>query len=136
MSIKKQQEIIHSINNNTKTRLKPSTVCDGVGVFALINIKEGENIFPDIISDSNLIKWEYIDNNVVKKYLNSLCNTDNKGIYLSRLPNEINISYYVNHSDNPNVFHNLDLDQYFALKEIYAGEEILCCYTEQEKKDF
>jgi hypothetical protein len=136
MSIKKQQEIIHSINNNTKTRLKPSTVCDGVGVFALINIKEGENIFPDIISDSNLIEWEYIDNNVVKKYLNSLCNTDNKGIYLSRLPNEINISYYVNHSDNPNVFHNLDLDQYFALKEIYAGEEILCCYTEQEKKDF
>ena len=133
---KSQQALIHSINNNTKTRLKPSTVCDGVGVFALIDIREGDNIFPDITSDSNLIEWEHIDDNVIKNYLSSLCNTDERGIYLSRLPNEINISYYVNHSDTPNVFHNLNTDQYFAIRDVQSGEEILCEYTKQEKIDF
>lgn len=136
MSNKSQQTLIHSINNNTKTRLKPSTVCDGVGVFALIDIREGDNIFPDITSDSNLIEWGHIDNNVIKNYLSSLCNTDERGIYLSRLPNEINISYYVNHSDTPNVFSNLNTDQYFAIRDIQSGEEILCEYTKQEKIDF
>lgn len=131
-----KKSIIHSINNNTKTRLKPSTVCSGVGVFALIDIKEGENIFLDIFPDSIFIEWELIDNNIIKDYLSTLCNSSDKGIYLSRLPNEINTSYYVNHSEQPNVFHNITRDQYFAIRDIQAGEETLCEYTDEEKAGF
>lgn len=131
-----KKSIIRSINYNTKTRLKPSTVCSGVGVFALIDIKKGEDIFLDISPDLIFIKWELIQDNTVKDYLSTMCNSNDKGIYLSRLPNEINISYYVNHSEQPNVFHDLENDRYLAIRDIQAGEEILCKYTDKEKADF
>ena len=134
--IRTKKEIIQSINSCTKTCLKPSKVCDGIGVFALIDIKDGEEIFPDLFSDSTHIEWEQIKSEVIKNYLNNLCNTDGKGLYISRSPNEINISYYVNHSINPNVYHNLLEDKYYAVQYIYAGDEILCTYTEQERKEF
>jgi SET domain-containing protein len=134
--IRTKKEIIQSINSCTKTCLKPSKVCDGVGVFALIDIKNGEEIFPDLFSDSIHIEWKQIKSEVIKNYLNNLCNTDDKGLYISRSPNEINVSYYVNHSNNPNVYHNLLEDKYYAIQDIHAGEEILCLYTEGERKEF
>lgn len=131
-----KKSIIHSINHNTKTKLRPSTVCDGVGVFALIDIKKDEDIFSDISSDLIFIEWELIDNKIVKEHLSTLCNSNDKGIFLSRLPNEINISYYVNHSEQPNVFHDLENDRYLAIRDIESGEEILCRYTDEEKINF
>jgi len=111
-------------------------VCSGVGVFALIDIKKGEDIFLDISPDLIFIEWELIQDKTVKDYLSTMCNSNDKGIYISRLPNEINTSYYVNHSEQPNVFHDLENDRYLAIKDIQAGEEILCVYTDEEKADF
>ncbi|MGA1047799.1 MAG: SET domain-containing protein [Minisyncoccia bacterium] len=131
-----KDKIIQSINSYTKSCLKPSKVCSGVGVFALVDIKKDEDVFPDLFADDTLIEWNEIKNEVSKKYLSKLCNTNDRGVYLSRLPNEINISYYINHSVNPNVYHNLLKDKYLAIQDINAGDEILCEYTDQEKTNF
>jgi hypothetical protein len=130
-----KKEIIDNISKNTKLRLKPSKVCDGVGLFSIVEIKEGDVILDDVTADDVYIWWDEIpDLRVeVKNYLNSMCNSDRDGLYLSRTPNNINLAYFVNHSDDPNVFHDLELDRFIAIKDIGVDEEIVCIYNEDEK---
>ena len=130
-----KKEIIDNISKNTKLRLKPSKVCDGVGLFSIVEIKKDEIIFDDVTADDIYIRWDEIPNlrGEVKNYLNSMCNSDKNGLYLSRTPNNINLAYFVNHSDNPNVFHDLELDRFIAIKDIGVDEEIVCVYNEDEK---
>lgn len=128
-------QIINSILNNCNVRLQPSTVCDGVGVFAITPIPAGTALFKDVIPDTEYIEFDEISTipEVVLNYLISMCNSDETGIYLSRTVNNINISYFVNHADAPNVEHDLIHDEYRAIRNIDAGEEILCVYCETEK---
>ena len=130
-----KREIIDNISKNTKLRLKPSKVCDGVGLFSIVEIKKDEIIFDDVTADDVYIWWDEIPDlrDEVKNYLNSMCNSDKNGFYLSRTPNNINLAYFVNHSDNPNVFHDLELDKFIAIKDIGVDEEIVCVYNENEK---
>lgn len=130
-----KKEIIDNISKNTKLRLKPSKVCDGVGLFSIVEIKKDEIIFDDVTADDVYIWWDEIPDlrDEVKNYLNSMCNSDKNGFYLSRTPNNINLAYFVNHSDNPNVFHDLELDRFIAIKDIGVDEEIVCVYNENEK---
>ncbi len=130
-----RKQIINSILNNCNVRLQPSTVCDGVGVFAITPIPAGTTLFKDVIPDTEHIEFAEITNvpKEVLSYLISMCNFDEKGIYLSRTVNNINISYFVNHSETPNVEHNSILDEFRTIRNIDAGEEILCIYYESEK---
>ena len=130
-----KKEIIDNISKNTKLRLKPSKVCDGVGLFSIVEIKKDEIIFDDVTADDVYIWWDEIPDlrDEVKNYLNSMCSSDKNGLYLSRTPNNINLAYFVNHSDNPNVFHDLELDRFIAIKDIGVDEEIVCVYNEDEK---
>ena len=80
-----KQEIINNISKNTKLRLKPSKVCDGVGLFSIMEIKKGEVILDDVTADDVYIWWDEIPDlhEEVKNYLNSMCNSDRDGLYLS-----------------------------------------------------
>ena len=133
-----KQKIINSIIENCNVRLKPSKVCSGVGVFSIIPIKKGTVIFKDVKEDNIHIKWEEIKDvdKRVKEYLKIICNFDEEGIYLSRTVNNINLSYFVNHSDKPNVKHDLDKDVFIALRDIDIDEELVCVYDESDKVDF
>jgi hypothetical protein len=128
------RKIIDSIKYNCNVRLKPSTVCDGVGVFALVDIPADIILFNDIDPDMNFITWDEIGDikDEVKVYLKSMCNSNESGVFLSRTVSAINISYYVNHSDNFNVHHDLTLDRYITTKDIKSGDEILCKYIFSE----
>jgi SET domain-containing protein len=133
-----KKKIINSILKNCNVRLKPSTICDGVGVFCIKPIKMGEVLFTDVKPDTIYIKFTElvgIDDTILN-YLKSMCNSDNDGIYLSRTINNINITYFINHSNNPNVEHDLTMDVYKAIRDINVGEEILCTYNEQEQIGF
>ena len=125
-------EILHSINEFGKTKLAPSLVCDGVGVFALSEIPKNFILFQDVIPDQIYIPYEEILDPRVKTYLSCMCNSDEFGFYLSRTYNNINMSYYVNHSDTPNVYHDLELDRYITLRDIQPEEELTCTYTKEE----
>lgn len=129
-----KQQIINSIYHNCNVRLKPSTVCDGVGVFAITPIQSGTILFKDVQPDTIHIPYdELIDVSApVMSYLTSLCNSDNRGLYLSRTVNNINISYFINHSDTPNVAHDLTTDIYYAIKDIAIGDELVCMYSAKE----
>jgi SET domain-containing protein len=129
-----KSKIIDSIYNDCNVRLKPSTVCDGVGVFAIKLIKNGTILFKDVIPDNVHIEFnelEGVDVNVLT-YLKTMCNSDENGLYLSRTVNNINVSYFINHSDTPNVEHDLSLDIYRTIKDISPNEELLCTYSNEE----
>jgi hypothetical protein len=129
-----KQKIIQNILHNTNLRLKPSKVCDGVGLFAIRPIKKGDVLLQDVTADTTFIQWAELPglHQDVKSYLNTMCNSTTDGIFLSRTPNNINLAYFVNHSDSPNVTHNLTLDEFVALRDIEVDEEIVCVYTQEE----
>jgi SET domain-containing protein len=109
-------------------------VCNGVGVFALIDISNGVKLFPDVNTKKHYFIWEELkdlDRKVLEK-LKSLCNIDDGGIYLPSSLNNFDFSYFVNHSKDYNVFHDLENDEYFTIKDIKEGEEILCNYNLDE----
>ena len=126
--------VVDSILNNCYVQLKPSKVCNGVGIFALRTIPKNTVLFTDVEPDSNLITWERLEgvDQQVLQYLNSICNTSEKGVYLNRTANNINVTYYVNHSEEPNLFHDRELDRFITLKEVQPGEELLCRYEPEE----
>ena len=126
--------MISSILNDCYVQLKPSKVCNGVGIFALRTIPKNTVLFTDVEPDSNLITWESLEgiDEQVLQYLNSICNTSEKGVYLNRTVNNINVTYYVNHSEQPNLFHDKALDRFITLMEIQPGQELLCTYEPQE----
>jgi SET domain-containing protein len=129
-----KKEIVTSIHNDCNVRLQPSKVCDGVGVFAITLIKSGTHLFKDVMPDNIHIPFEELNDikpNILT-YLKSMCNCDTTGLYLSRTVNNINISYFINHSDEPNVEHDLTLDVYHTIKDIQPGDELLCRYTNAE----
>ena len=66
-----KKEIIDNISKNTKLRLKPSKVCDGVGLFSIVEIKKDEIIFDDVTADDVYIWWDEIPDlrDEVKNYL-------------------------------------------------------------------
>ena len=129
-----KQKIIQNILHNTNLRLKPSKVCDGVGLFAIRLIKKGDVLLQDVTADTTFIQWAELPglHQDVKSYLNTMCNSTTDGIFLSRTPNNINLAYFVNHSDSPNVTHDLTLDEFVALRDIEVDEEIVCVYTQEE----
>ena len=129
-----KQKIIQNILHNTNLRLKPSKVCEGVGLFAIQPIKKGDVLLQDVSADTLFISWDELPglHDHVKSYLNTMCNSTNDGIFLSRTPNNINLAYFVNHSNSPNVTHDLNLDEFVALRDIDMNEEIVCVYTQEE----
>jgi len=133
-----KQQIIHSIIENCNVRLKPSKVCAGVGVFTIIPIKKNTIVFSDVSKDDIYINWEEIqivDDNV-KEYLKIICNSDDNGIYLSRTVNNINLSYFVNHSNDPNIMHDEEADVFITLRDINVDEELVCVYNKKDRIDF
>lgn len=129
-----RKHILDSIKNESYVHLKPSKVCNGVGVFALRLIPKDTVLFADVIPDKDFARWDQLDDipTEVVAYLNSMCNTSKEGLYLSQTVNNINVSYYVNHSTYPNVFHKKDTDRYITLRDVQEGEEILCTYDSEE----
>ena len=128
------KRIIDSVKKNCNVHLRPSKVCDGVGVFALVDIEKGIKLFADIKPDTDFILFDEASGlpNEVITYLKSMCNNGFNGIYLSRTVSAINLSYYVNHSDDFNVEHYIVVDSYVTTRDVKKGEEILCKYNESE----
>lgn len=133
-----KKEIINSIINNCNVRLKPSKVCDGVGVFSIKPIEKGEVLFKDATPDVTYIEFSELNgvDETTFHHLKTMCNSDDKGIYLSRTINNINVSYFINHSESPNVEHDLELDVYRVIKNVGIGEELVCTYKKEERRGF
>jgi hypothetical protein len=135
-SFGKVEDVMHHLKNNIKTKIGVSTI-HGVGVFAITDIKEGEQVFP---------KWEWesgiyvIPNNRLKEIPTQVLDlldmyfiNDECGYKIIRLFKGLNFianSYsFCNSAYNTEFEENISFDG-VALRGIQNGDEILEWYEE------
>lgn len=114
------------------TELKPSTVCAGVGVFAIKDIPIGTDVFSNSRKD-RLYSWNLITDDDVRTLIMRLCHTNEDGFYISDHPVNVGMSYYVNHHNDPNIAYDENNDTYYTIKNILKGQELLVSYKKEER---
>jgi SET domain-containing protein len=110
------------------TRLKPSPI-HGIGVFAIRRIPKGTRVFG---ADDAALAWvpkkqiEHLPEPLKMLYTDfSVIKGDWYGCPTSF--NDLTVSWYLNHSENPNVAAD-DSFRFYALRDIEEGEELTVNY--------
>jgi len=124
-----------NIKRNFKTvtiECKPSKI-DGVGVFAVKQIRKGQTISEGVNEEdySDLVPWQKIKSldDDVKKKINDFCLGTPEGF----LPpedndfNKLSIEWYINHSCNGNIGFN-ENGEFVAIMDVEKGEELTYDY--------
>lgn len=106
----------------------------GIGVFALSNIPKDYRVFGPR-GHLHLIRWNEISDvsDAIKDYIRYICHSDNEGFFIDGFLDQIDLSFYVNHSENPNLIHDECSDVYFADRDIGEGEELTVFYPINER---
>jgi hypothetical protein len=106
----------------------------GVGVFALSSFQKGYPVFGPR-GANYFIRWEELVDvsSAVKDYIQCICHSDGDGFFIDGFLDQIDLSFYVNHSETPNLIHDENADVYFTAREIKAGEELTLLYPEHER---
>ena len=128
-----KNQIIQQIQNRAIVKLVPSSISGaGVGVVALTPIYQGEVVFKP--EQNHFIQWAEVSfaNEESIRHIKSVCNNNEFGFWIDRQVNEIGAAYFVNHSGEPNLTHDLSSDIYFAARNIEIGEELTCKYLPEE----
>ena len=130
------EAFLKDLEENVYCCLKHSSV-EGIGVFAIRDIPKDTNPFRGCRKVSwRTIPAEHILNNSrinddVKELVNRYYVTEHEMMHIPDHGfNDINISYFVNHSENPNmrVEEYDDRIEFFAVRDIEKGEELLADY--------
>lgn len=127
------KEFIKDLAQEVYCRLGPSKI-HGVGVFAIRDIPAGTNPMKETrYADFEKVPVFEITGDpaipdAVKKLVRDMCPEEEGDYYIPPFSlNEIGISYYLNHSDSPNM---VEVDGEFeAACDIKAGEELTVCYA-------
>ena len=138
-----KKKLLDHLENDIYCRIGVSKIPNGgVGVIAIKDISKGTNPFKNLSKEKERI-INLSDNDIkninpnVKKILKDFFgNQDNYNVLYSG-PNYINISYYLNHSDKPNIDIIDDGEsEYLAFitnRNINEGEELFINYKDYEK---
>ena len=127
-----KQKIISNLEN-TFCRLQKSDL-HGVGVFAIRDIKVDTEIFQGIMSQRRCI-FDFKDLNflddTVKEMIKDFCIVDEQGkVQISEGGlTGMDMSYYLNESDNPNLITIDGGTTFITNRDIKKGEELTCCYA-------
>ncbi len=128
-----KQQLLHHLKNEVFCRLKASKI-HGVGVFAIKKIPKGTNPFPGAPSYNTIsfTKKELSGLDLeVKKIIFDLVAAEEDIIELPDVsPNSLDISFYVNHSESPNLKYSDNKEELITLREIEVGEELTSSYDE------
>lgn len=113
----------------------PSQIVNaGIGVFALHDIEKDVVLFggkkKNIFVLWQEVEWLSLE---VVEHLKKICLCDDQGFYIDDKLSQINCSYYINHSHEPNCHHDLENDIYYSIREIKSGEELTCYYLPKER---
>lgn len=128
-------ELLQELSNNTYVMLKPSAI-EGVGVFAIRDIPRGcRDMFgkPDPADEwLTIAKKEIAALPGHAQFLvGNYCLFDEDNYYVPAAGfKKMDVSLFLNHSDQPNIVSVNDGDYFETLREIRAGEELLIDYGE------
>ncbi|MBF0315309.1 MAG: SET domain-containing protein [Oligoflexia bacterium] len=138
--MKNKKKLIDHLKNDIYCRIGVSKI-HGVGVMAIKSIPKGINPFKNLSKEKEkIIELDDTDlkkvNNEVKKMVKDFFGANQKSYdVLYDGPNHLNLSYYLNHSDKP----NLDLiegpSNYLEFKtnrNIKKGEELFINYNDYQ----
>lgn len=116
------------------TRLQRSEI-HGIGVFAIVDIPKETDLFSEVESDMVWLKEEELGlkqlPETIRKLYEDFCVVKEKdGETLYGCPDNfsnLKISWYLNHSETPNVYCDEDYN-FITLRDIRAGEELTVDY--------
>lgn len=120
-------EQIKELNHYVRTKLAPSNI-DGVGVFALRDIKKGEPLFTDMMTKLYNLPYSEFDKlrpEVAENLLQSFPLIVKGSAFAYPLTRT---QAFLNHSEEPNYDAMTDI----ALRDIKAGEEVTEDYRKIE----
>jgi len=126
-----KKQLLEQLRNDIYCRLAPSKV-HGVGVFAIKDIDRGIDPFKGADNSRYVkIKKEQLkglDKSVFKLFDDMF--VFDKGIYWmpAKGLQSIDISYYINHSKNPNMIAEEQGEKFVTKRNIRKGEELLIDY--------
>ncbi len=130
-SLSKKERLLKDLQQNTWVALQPSAVA-GIGVFALVDIPKGQQgIFSNDTSEWIRISKEEVGALPAHSrfLVENHCLYDEDAYYIPEYGFKmVDLVVYLNHADDPNVA-SLDEGQDFvALRDIRAGEELFVDY--------
>jgi len=128
-----KNKILQQIMWDIVVKIVPSKIPNaGVGVIPLTSIEKGEIVFKPKINV--FISWEELSSieNGIFEHIKKTCNNNQYGFWVDCPINDIHAAYFVNHSEDPNLYHDLEADVYYAIKNIPKGEELTCKYLPEE----
>lgn len=136
ISALKEKKFLNSLEN-VYTRLMKTN--HGIGIIAIRKIPKG--IDPFVGSKINLIKIkksivDEIKNEEIKKLVIDFSALQDDYYYTAKEgPNSINIGFYLNHSDRPNLIATNYGESFKTKREIKIGEELLADYKTYDHSD-
>ena len=128
----KRVSFLKHLSNNTRIRIKPSPI-HGVGIFAEKDIPKGDDPFrlykPLDWQELNKSDIESLPEHV-QKIISDFYAPDGGRIYVpTNGLNVFDISFYMNHSDSPNMITTDGGENFIAGRDIAAGEELTSDYN-------
>ncbi|MBS1743678.1 MAG: SET domain-containing protein [Bacteroidetes bacterium] len=128
-----KEQLLQELRNNTFVTLKPSPVA-GIGVFALIDIKKGQrNIFSKDTSEWISISKEEVATlpQHSRALIENFCLFDEENYFVPEYGFKMaDLVTYLNHNDQPNIISINDGEDFEAIRDIRAGEELFIDYGE------
>lgn len=126
-----KEQLLNQLQSETLIALKPSPV-HGIGVFAISDIPKGCNtIFSNGIASWVKLSIEEVEKlpphsrNLVETY----CLYDETHYFVPDYGFKVmDLSLYLNHSSEPNIASVNEGEQFEAIRDIKAGEELLVDY--------
>lgn len=128
-----KEELLKELSANTWVMLRPSPI-EGVGVFAIRGIPKGcREMFgkPDAAQEWLAVAKKEVETLPAHAQflVGNYCLYDEENYYIPAQGfKKMDVSLFLNHSDNPNIVSINDGDYFETLRDIRAGEELLIDY--------
>jgi len=136
-----KKELWWDLKENTYCRIMPSKI-HGVGVFAIKNIPKGTWIFKSCRATRYYKFYKKELKKLpekVRQYVLDMFPCEGDYYFVPRFGlNNIDISYFTNYSQRPNLGIKKDKSDFYALRDIKVGEELTSNYKDfsEEYCDF
>lgn len=127
----KKEALLKQLQSQTYVMIKPSPL-HGIGVFAIHDIPKGtKDIFSEGFGDWIKVSKDEVDAlpSHSRELIENHCLFDEDSYFIPEYGFKlVDLVIYLNHSETPNVLSLNDGEQFEALVDIKAGEELLVDY--------